>query len=222
MNTELETHAKELWQIYPRVKKGAPIEKFWRKYTRAVELSRTQTSPKNISRAKPFVPDIDAAYLQLPNHKFLFYKRESPFPTNLILVLQSAYYSFFLTGFVHVLLGLAHYYWWVHLAVWVACLIVLLRSEGENNEVILKLNFELLPDAFLINNTSKVKYKNIINLKITRKRLKVITQNPVLKHLKKTHEFSLYNKNGGGYGRSDLDNLTNFLTLVIQRNALRA
>ncbi|HAS41223.1 MAG TPA: hypothetical protein DCS93_12130 [Microscillaceae bacterium] len=222
MNTELEAYTNELWHIYPRVKQGAPTEKFWRKYARAIEFSRTQTSSKKIIIQKPVIPDIAVAYRQLNQRTYTFFSKEGlPFSKYASIMVQCLYYSFFVTGFAHVGLGLDNYQFWLHLVIWLGLVLVLAQIEKENEEFILKLDVKLLPDAFLLNNTSKIYYKDILRIKLTKRKLQMITCLPNNQSLKKMHEFTLFNDKLGRYGRSDLGELTNFLRLVIQTNALK-
>jgi len=222
MNTELETYTNDLWQIYPRVKQGAPTEKFWRKYSRAIEFSRIQTSPQQIMAQKPAVPDIAMAYQQLTQRAYVFLSKQGlSFSKYTHIMVQCLYYSFFVTGFAHVGLSLDNYQFWLHLVVWLALVLVWAQIEKENEAFVLELKVELLPDAFLLNNASKIYYEDILNIKLAKKKLQIITCPLGRNRNKQVHEFSLLNVRLDKYGRKDLEELINFLYLVIQTNSLK-
>lgn len=223
MSKELETYADELWQIYPRVKKGAPTEKFWRKYDRAIAFSRNQMAPLSVKiQPKMMMPDIAVAYQQLTQRKYTFFRKESP-PTGryIKIILESTYYSFFETGFVHIGLALDQYHFGLHMLVWWVIMLIWTQVEKKEETYFLKSNLECFSDLLVLDGTTRIRYKHIAKVEVTKKWLRITSCAAHLGDLTKVHELSLYDQNSRKYDRGDLKDLRHFFKLVIQRNSLK-
>lgn len=230
MKTELETYSDQLWAIYPRLKPSAN-EKFWNKYERAIEASQNNAQQKVVSskttigtKGKIKIPDIIAAYYQLSTRELELYKKENRSGRKLFsIIVKSLYFSFFATGFGHVLLGLGDdYYIGITLTIWAIWSLVWWLFDAESQGFVKKLNFELLPEVFRFYDGTVVSYENIVDVGVSRKRLRVTASYPnPFGNRRKNYDLPLYNKELTAYGRKEIDEIKRFFKLVIKRNLLK-
>ena len=225
MKTELETYSDQLWAIYPRLKPSAN-EKFWNKYERAIEASQNNAQQKVVSSKinKAKIPDIIAAYYQLSKREFELYKKENRSGRKLFsIIVKSLYFSFFATGFGHVLLGLGDdYYISVTLTIWAIWSFIWWVLDPESEGFVKKLEFELLPEAFRFYDGTVVSYENIVDVGLSRKKLRVTASYPnPFGNRRKNYDLPLYNRELGAYNRKDIGEVKRFFKLVIKKNLLK-